>query len=194
MTSTPLETSEQRTLGASLRAARAARRLSLAEVADATNISASFLSLVENDRNDITIGRLVRLIDFYGISISDLLPGQGASGDPEVVTREERKLVHSPAEGIDVFLLTAETKRRAMMPMLLEVEPGARLAEYGRHPGEEWVHVLEGRLQLELEGAEPRLLEAGDSAYYAAERPHLFSNPDPKRPLRLICVDTPPGM
>ena len=53
-----------------------------------------------------------------------------------------------------------------MMPMLLEIEPGARLAEYGRHAGEEWVHVLDGRLRLELEGVEPRILDPGDSAYY----------------------------
>ena len=77
---------------------------------------------------------------------------------------------------------------------MLEIEPGARLAEYGRHPGEEWVHVLDGRLRLELEGAEPRILEPGDSAYYPSERPHLFCNDDAERPLRLICVDTPPTM
>ena len=65
-----------------------------------------------------------------------------------------------------------------MMPLLVEIEPGARLAEYGRHAGEEWVHVLDGRLRLELEGAEPRMLEPGDSAYYPAERPHLFCNDD----------------
>jgi quercetin dioxygenase-like cupin family protein len=81
-----------------------------------------------------------------------------------------------------------------MMPMLLEFAPGARLAEFGRHVGEEWVHVLDGRLRLEIEGLEPRLLEPGDSAYYPAERPHLFCNDDRGRPLRLICVDAPPTM
>jgi transcriptional regulator with XRE-family HTH domain len=192
MAITPETTHGQRTLGTSLRAVREARRLSLAEVAEATGISASFLSLVENDRNDITIGRLVRLIEFYGISITDLLPGRAASGYPEVVASSERKLVHSPSEGIDVFLLTADTQRRTMMPMLLEFAPGARLAEFGRHEGEEWVHVLEGELRLELEGAEPRFLEAGDSAYYPAERPHLFSNANDTHSLSLICVDTPP--
>ena len=64
-------------VGAHLHQARRARNLSLADVAEATSISASFLSLVENDKSDITIGRLVRLIEFYGISIADLLPGRG---------------------------------------------------------------------------------------------------------------------
>ena len=75
-----------------------------------------------------------------------------------------------------------------------EMEPSARLAEYGHHHGEEFVHVLEGTLALELEGAEPRILEDGDSAYYSAERPHLFRNADDGRLLRLICVDSPPNL
>ena len=117
-------------------------------------MSASFLSLVENDRSDIAIGRLVRLIEFYGISIADLLPGEGVSGSyPDVVTSTGRRRLHSQSEGIDVYLLTSMTRDRQMMPMLVEIEPGARLAEHGRHAGEEWVHVLEGRLRLELEAA-----------------------------------------
>jgi transcriptional regulator with XRE-family HTH domain len=191
---TPLENHDAATLGSTLRETREARRLSLAEVAEATGISASFLSLVEKDRSDITIGRLVRLIEFYGISITDLVPGTVASGWPDVVERADRRLLHSPAEGVDVYLLGSDTRRRSMMPLLVELEPGARLAEFGRHAGEEWVHVLDGVLRLELEGAEPRLLAAGDSAYYPAERPHLFSNADGERPLRLICVDSPPTM
>jgi transcriptional regulator with XRE-family HTH domain len=180
-------------VGGALRAVRKARALSLAEVADATGISASFLSLVENDRSDITIGRLVRLLEFYGISITDLLPGPAAPGYPEVVPPGERKLLRSPAEGIEVYLLTQDT-RHVMMPLLVEFEPGAGLAEPGRHAGEEFVLVLDGTLRLELEGAEPRLLGPGDAAYYPAERPHTMRNASRDEPLRLVCVDTPPTM
>jgi quercetin dioxygenase-like cupin family protein len=194
MTIGPAEKSTARAaVGVTLRQVRKARKLSLADVAEATGISASFLSLVEKDKSDITIGRLVRLIEFYGISITDLVPGHAASGYPEVVRPDERKLLHSPAEGIDVFLLTPDTQHQ-MMPLLVEFQPGARLAEHGQHPGEEWVLVLEGELLLELEGAEPRQLGPGHAAYYPAERPHLFSNMSTKKPLRVICVDTPPTM
>jgi quercetin dioxygenase-like cupin family protein len=191
----PPETIALQSLGARLKAVRKARRLSLADVSEATEVSASFLSLVENDKSDIAIGRLVRLIEFYGISIADLLPGDGGGGSyPDVVRSDERRLLHSRSEGIDVYLLTSKTRDRQMMPLQVEIEPGARLAEHGRHLGEEWVHVLDGRLRLELEGAEPRILHPGDSAYYPSERPHLFVNDDKDRLLRLICVDTPPTM
>jgi XRE family transcriptional regulator, regulator of sulfur utilization len=192
MTTSPAEKTAPG-VGAQLREVRKARKLSLAEVAEATGISASFLSLVEKEKSDITIRRLVRLIDFYGISITDLVPGSTAVGYPEIVSPDERKRVHSPAEGIEVCLLSVDT-RHQMMPLHLDFEPGARLAEFGRHAGEEWLLVLEGELRLELEGAEPRILKPGDAAYYPAERPHLFSNASATKPLRLICVDTPPTM
>jgi quercetin dioxygenase-like cupin family protein len=81
-----------------------------------------------------------------------------------------------------------------MMPMVVEFAPSAHLAEYGRHAGEEFVHVLQGRLELELEGAKPRILRTGDSAYYSAERPHLFRNASETASLRIICVDSPPNL
>jgi quercetin dioxygenase-like cupin family protein len=111
----------------------------------------------------------------------------------EVVRASERRLIHSPAEGIDVFMLGVDT-RRSMMPMLLVFKPGAKLAEYGRHPGEEFVHVLTGKLRLTLKGSEPRLLSAGDSAYYPGDRMHLFANASDRATLKIICVDSPPNL
>ncbi len=81
-----------------------------------------------------------------------------------------------------------------MMPMLVEFESSALLAEFGRHAGEEFVHVLQGELQLERRAREPGVLKAGDSAYYSAERLHLFRNASGNGPLRIICVDSPPNL
>jgi transcriptional regulator with XRE-family HTH domain len=149
-------------IGETLRRIRLGRKLSLTEVATGAGVSPSFLSLVENGRSDITIGRLTRLVEFFQISIADILPSPEAE-EAEIVRAVERRLIHSPAEGIDVYMLGVDT-RRTMMPMLLIFQPGAKLAEYGRHPGEEFLHVIEGRLELTLMGSEPRLLEAGDTA------------------------------
>jgi|SRR5579884_357334 len=182
--------SVETSLGQRLRDIRKARGLSLAGVAHSTAISPSFLSLVELGKSDITIGRLTRLAEFYKISFDELLGGAEAE-ELDIIRGHGRQLIHSPAEGIDIFMLTSST-RGTMLPMVLEFEPGAELAEYGKHRGEEFVHVVEGTLGLEVEGAEPRELKAGDSAYYSAERPHLFRNASSKKPLTLLCVDSPP--
>jgi quercetin dioxygenase-like cupin family protein/DNA-binding XRE family transcriptional regulator len=175
-------------VGPMLRKLRKSANLTLAEVAEGVDISQSFLSLVENEKSDITIGRLTRLVQFFGVSITDLLPETAAS-DVDVTRKDERGRLRSPAEGIEIFML-APTKGRTLMPMLLEFEPGARRSEHGRHAGEEFVYVVEGELTLEVAGSDTHVLRAGDSAIYSGDRPHLFRNASDKKSLRLICVDS----
>jgi transcriptional regulator with XRE-family HTH domain len=175
-------------LGLRLRELRQSRSLSLADVAEATGISASFLSLLELGRSDVSIGRLTRLVQFYEVPFADLVPG-AERRDPDIVRSTERGRLHSEAEGIDIYLLTSDTTG-GMMSMLLEFAPGAGRKEAGAHAGKEFIHVLAGRLHLELEGAASRVLEAGDSAYYDGHRPHLFRNASEKKALQLLCVNS----
>jgi transcriptional regulator with XRE-family HTH domain len=151
-------------LGNALRDLRRRRGATLAEVARATGISRSFLSLVENGRSDITIGRLLRLVSFYGAQIADLLP-QADPHDPIVVRRAEQREVESPVEGIRIFLL-APDEERTMSPSL-------------------------GVIALDFGEAEPIRLEAGDSAYFRAERPHSYRNAG-RAVARFLSVATPP--
>jgi transcriptional regulator with XRE-family HTH domain len=104
-----------REVGRKLRELRLSRGRSLAEVAEATELSPSFLSLVETGKSDISIGRLVRLVQFYGVGLADLLPTAGDS--PEVVRSGERRHVISESEGIDQYLLAPDANR-TMMPLL----------------------------------------------------------------------------
>jgi quercetin dioxygenase-like cupin family protein/DNA-binding Xre family transcriptional regulator len=175
-------------LGSALRAARLARHESLATVAAATGISKSSLSLIENDRADITLSRLVRLAEHYRTHLDDLLPTRGHA-DPIVTRRNERRMLHSPGEGVDIHLL-APDRNRAMMPIVGVVAPGGG-GDFARHDGEELVIVLEGRMRLELEGSPPIMLERGDCAYYESTRPHRWTN-DGDTLARLLSVSTPP--
>ena len=161
-------------LGERLRVLRAERRLSLSAVSEGTGISASFLSLVEKGTSDITIGRLVRLVAFYGVRVTDLIPDT-EHREAHVVRRGEQRHLYSRVEGLDVHLLTPDTER-AMMPVVADFAAGGESAEFSSHPGEEFIHVLEGTIRIELEGLEPIVLEAGDTAYYRSDRPHKLAN------------------
>lgn len=176
------------TLGPRLREIRQNRRLSLAEVAEGTGISVSFLSLIETGKSDVTFTRLNRLVAFYGISINDLLP-EPPSKDPIVVRRDEQQHLYSPAEGTELILLTRDT-RHAMLPMLAVYAPGA-VASFDARDGEAFLHVLEGALELELEGIESVVLGEGDSAYYPLDVPHTYRNAS-QGPTRVLGVAAPP--
>lgn len=179
-------------LGSRLRKLRRASGQSLAEVGEASGLSPSFLSLVENGKSDITIGRLVRLVDVFHVSITDLL-APPAAVDQHILRRHERHHVSSPSEGIDVLLLARDGRGR-MMPQMLEVRPGASLAEPGQHEGDEWIYVLSGELVLEVDGLPTRVLSADDSAYYSSELRHSFRNPSTETAARVICVNSPSNL
>jgi len=176
-------------LGEALKALRRQRGYSLNQVSEGTEISRSFLSLVESGRSDITIGRLLRLVTFYGAHISDLLP-QDEPHDPIVVKRDEQREVKSLAEGLRVFLLAPDIERR-MTPSLGVIEPTGASAERATHEGEEFIYVLDGVIELEIADSELLRLTKGDSAYFRADRPHAYRNTG-TGPARFLSVATPP--
>jgi transcriptional regulator with XRE-family HTH domain len=180
-----------RGFGAALRAQRRDRRLSLQEVSTATGISASFLSLVENDKSDITLGRLMKLASFFDVHVSDLLP-PGAGRDPIVIRTTERRHIASPSEGMDISLLAPDSERR-MLPLIAEFEPGGHPAEMSQHEGEEFIYVLTGRILIEMDGHDPVALEPGDAAFYRADRAHMISALDDAS-ASLIAVASPPHL
>jgi transcriptional regulator with XRE-family HTH domain len=179
-------------LGQRLKAIRVARGLSLAEVSRQTSISRSFLSLVENGQNEITIGRLVRLVGFYGVHISDFFAELEVT-QHNVVRHAERRRIPSPEESLAMYLL-APDESRSMLPMSVEFEPGGGFSEPGRHPGEEFIHVVEGAVILRLEGEEqPIVLHPGDTAWYSGEHGHTVTNGVDAR-TRIIAVISPPNL
>ena len=63
----------QPALGRRLKALRVNRGLSLKEVGAETGVSSSFISMVETGRNDLSVGRLIVLADFYGVGLDDIV-------------------------------------------------------------------------------------------------------------------------
>ena len=178
-------------LGSRLRRLRQGRGLSLADVAHGTGISASFLSMVEKGQSDITVSRLMRLVHWFGVSIADLVQ----EPDPaavQVVRSGQRRSLRLPDEGISIEMLTADGAHK-MMPVVNVYAEGGAMAEPARHEGEEFVIVLEGRVELTVGDGEPIRLGPGDSAHYRSDVPHSFRNVG-RREARFIGVTTPPNL
>jgi transcriptional regulator with XRE-family HTH domain len=180
---------EQPALGMALRRFREERGYSLAAVAGATGMSAAFLSLVEKGKSDITLGRLMRVVGFYGILLDDLLPG-GRASDHEVVRAGKARHVYSVGEGVHMYMLASDGQRK-MMPVLSVHDPGAHLLPLPYVAGTEcFMYVIEGSILLEREGKEPIVLHEGDAAYVNREEA-LATTVIGDRPVRLIGVTTP---
>jgi quercetin dioxygenase-like cupin family protein len=62
------------------------------------------------------------------------------------------------------------TSGKTMYQMLARLEGGSKMPEH-RHPQEQIVHILEGRMKLIVDGT-PHELVTGDSFYLASNVPH----------------------
>jgi quercetin dioxygenase-like cupin family protein len=158
------------TLARRLREVRRDRGLSLAQVSMATGISKSFLALLEKGQTDISLGRLLPLLEFFALSMADVLDWSASERD-DVVRAGEAPFLFSVAQGIDAYL-AAPDRDRPFLPVLVVYQPGATMSQYSEHDGDEFVFVLEGGVRISFGEEEPVVLHTGDSIFFASRRAH----------------------
>jgi transcriptional regulator with XRE-family HTH domain len=163
-------------LGAQIRGARTSRGLSISELARRSDVSQSFLSQVESDQSDISVGRLVRLAQALDLDVVDLL-GRPRPSIERLVRAGEQAELPTPSEGLRVHLL-APSLDHSRTNAVGRLEPGA-VAEpaHATHGNETFVYLLEGSAQIELSGERTVLLKRGDSISYRSEEFERMVNP-----------------
>ncbi len=173
-------------LGARLRRLRFERELSLAAVAASTGVSVGFLSALERAQMTASVGTLRKLARFYKMNILDFFNPTVAN--PRRVRPTERKTLEA-GPGVTMELLA--WGNTVMEPHLFRIEPAATSGGSYSHEGEEFLYVLQGKLEISLDGGESVRLSPGDSFYFESSTPHRWSNPGKKRTL-VLWVNTPP--
>jgi transcriptional regulator with XRE-family HTH domain len=164
----------QPALGRRLRALRVSRGLSLKEVGLGTGLSTSFLSMVENGRTELTVGRLLTLLDFYAVDLRDLVPEREIE-KPVVLRSDERRIV----ESADPRVRTEQLARwhfGDMSTASVRFEPGAELPSSASHAGPEFLLLLSGELAIEFADETSVVLAEGDSVCFEASRRHRCAN------------------
>lgn len=173
-------------VGLRLRLVRTSRGLSLAEVAEKVGISVGFLSAIERSAMNASVSTLRSLAKFYKLNILDFFDQSGA-GQYLVRPAERRQL--DASDGVRMELLAWGNP--VMEPHLFHVAPGAGSGEEEySHDGEEFLFVLNGTLNLVVDGREYSL-QKGDSFYFESNHPHRWSNPGSKEAV-ILWVNTPP--
>lgn len=176
---------EQSSIGPRFRKLRLQRGESLATVAAAVGVSIGFLSNLERSQSGASIGIMRKLAQYYGLNILDLFNPIDGTG-PLVRPRDRKSLEGGP--GVQMELLASG--KITMEPHLFRVAPGAGSGESYSHDGEEFIYLLRGRLDIELDG-EQFQLRTGDSFYFSSQTQHRWSNPGKTETL-ILWINTPP--
>ncbi len=175
------------TVGARLRELRRQQKLSAREVAELAGVSPAYLSRLENGKVSPTVATLTRVVQAMGESVGAIF---GGATDGPLVRRGDRRLVRN--RGVDDYRVTPrDASRLEVLETVVEAGGSSGERPY-HHPGdEECVLVLEGRLQIWVDGVSHEL-EVGDAVTFACRTPHRWRNPGAAS-ARVLWIITPVG-
>ncbi|MBL4613591.1 MAG: cupin domain-containing protein [Magnetovibrio sp.] len=178
-------------IGVKLRHARKVKGLRLADLAKQVECSEGFLSKLENDKVKPSLQLLHRIVGVLGTSISALF----IDNEQAVVARAGTRPViqvsaFRPGEGVRLESLIPNSDGHLLYGAIHIVSPGGGSSGPITHEGEEVGFVLEGVLELKVDG-EVYHLEQGDSFHFFSHLPHGYRNLG-KVVTRILWVNTPP--
>ena len=151
-------------VGPRLRALRAQRDATLAELSATTGISVSTLSRLESGDRRPTLELLLPLARAHGVTLDELVDAP-PTGDPASTC--------GPSRGTGARWCPL-TRRAGGIQAYKMVEPGVvREPDPQTHEGWEWLYVLSGRLRLVL-GEHDLVLGPGEVAEFDTRVPHWF--------------------
>ena len=166
-------------LGLRVKRLRNQAGLTLQDVAKRSGVSISTLSKIENGRSAAGMDTIVKIARGLGVLFQRLV-----EDEPEVSKTNLSRLVvtragHAatyPTEIYDYADYSAQLKCPQLMPLLIMVRTRAvpALVDWSTHPGEEFIFVLEGSIELHTEHYAPHRLDQGDTAYFDSLMRHAF--------------------
>ncbi len=148
--------------------------LSLNELADATGLSTSFLSLVENGKAVPSLKALDKVATCFNIHIASFFMKEEEKKDWICLPREDQIEVVNEGERILRFVWP---KNSFGDGVLIILQPNATNRSFTTHNGAEMGYVLEGEITIIFKDEEQKIvLNEGDSIFYNANIPHRLIN------------------
>ena len=147
---------------------RSEHHLTLSALSDRSGLSASHLSRLEQGMRQPSIGSLLQLARAYGVPLGELV-GESTRSPYQVFKRDEVP-VHQGRDGEYVTLSGAYPTIAAARVNLKPNHPAGSV----RHPGEEWLYVLHGNIELHLD-REILPLAEGEAVHFDSSVVHGVS-------------------
>jgi len=157
---------------------RATKGLSLSQLAKLTGFEEGFLADIEANKVQPQLGTVIKLSKALDSAFGQLVSGRGDKLY-SITRKDERKVISrstSKAGQRQVYTykdLAPEVKGRHMEALMVQLEENPE-GELSVHEGEEFIHVMEGVVSLNI-ADDHYELTPGDTAYYPSTTPHLIA-------------------
>jgi len=180
---------------------RSTYSISRETLAERSGIPVELIASIEEQGHIPDLSPLIKISRALGVRLGTLLDdheqlgpvitraGAAAASARFVTGLPDEKAGQSAAvkrhQGLAFKALATDKNGRHMEPFIVDIEPDA-VQDKSVHEGEEFIHVLAGKLSLEY-GTDSHVLETGDSVYYDSIVPHRVLAAD-GAPARILAV------
>lgn len=164
-------------VGERVKQVRESKGLSLEDVSQRTDIDSSYLEQIEKGEVAPPLGVIIKLAKALEMKMGYFISGE-EDRPYTIVRQKDRKLVSrydsqkGKYYGYEYQSLAPHKKDRHMEPFLVTLVPSATEEERSSHDGQEFIYVLEGKMEVRLED-KIYVLDPGDAIYYDSTVPHL---------------------
>jgi len=173
--------------GSKLMKLRESHGLSLQALSDKAGRTPEFIRQIETNKTTPSVGFLIKLSEVF-----DIDPGKFLNEDEkEKLTGKRAREYTKRTANYHYQTLTpdAENEHLRVFMITIESQKAHKPVAY-RHDGEEFVFVMEGKLELTL-GEKAHILMAGESMKFNSDTPHKLKSMGNEKTKCLVTLYTP---
>ncbi len=169
--------------GDRIREMRKKLNLDLNQLAEKTGFSAGYLEEIEAGAVAPPVGALIQISRALAVDSATLLA--------EEKKEERRRSYRKRTKSYSYKNLTPDAEDKHLWAYLVTLDPGKahEMVEY-KHPGEEFVYVLDGKVEIQV-GDKVNQLKKGGALHFNSSIPHNLKNLSAKKSQLIVVVYTP---
>ena len=166
--------------------------LTLKQLAEATELSAPLISKIENGLAMPSIPSLRVIADALKMNAGYFFRDEDERG--YVISRQGKRRIIDSKKNYSVEFVTEGMDNPFMEPAIVTLrgKEQDKEIELASHDGQEFMYVLEGRIELFI-GKKRYVLKKGDAGYWNGSIPHMGVRLG-KKPAKTLNVHLIPGM
>ncbi|MCL2254753.1 MAG: XRE family transcriptional regulator [Lachnospiraceae bacterium] len=176
-------------LGSKIKELRMQKGLTQEELADRSELSKGFISLLERDLTSPSIATLADILQCLGTDLKDFFT---ETTDEQIVFTASDYFEKIDDElGNKIEWIIPNAQKNIMEPLRLTLKPGGSTYPDNPHEGEEFGYVLSGGITIIL-GKRRIMVKKGESFYYKTDSTH-YIKANEKKGATILWVSSPPS-
>jgi len=177
-------------IGEKVKALRWANRMTLKQLANKAGCTDAYLSQLERGYANPSVMTLKKIASALQMKVVDFFLESEAERNDVVLKEDERVNIKFKRGNAKIQMLVRNIQNRRMQPFYTTIEPGGGSKGSYSHIGEEFGIVLQGELEVNLNGKLYRV-KKNESFYFSSQESHSWLNPG-KRKTVVLWVVSPP--